>query len=181
MQAIKVNKRTLRSRPHAGGSSEGTCIPPGVPDESTDTFKTLCEGTVIKLGVPDEVQAKANDILDWGSENESGYSKEEVEVEWLYSDDMEEKKDDDDDDQSIDNEDNNDDERTTSDEEYDEYGAHDDEYVHDDVDEEMRNVDVAETGKDDEMIDAVKADVEKTKEEEKGDDEPAGIEVANAD
>nr|GEU49871.1 hypothetical protein [Tanacetum cinerariifolium] len=149
MQAIKNSKKPSRSQPHAGGSSEGTVITLGVPNESTNTFKTLSEGTSIKPRVPNEVQGDKKD------------------------DDEDE-----DDDRSIDIKDTNDDERI--DDEYAEYEAHDDEYVHDNVDEEMRNVEVAETREDDEMTDVTKAYVEKT-EEEKGDDEPAGNEVANAD
>ncbi|GJX94450.1 glycosyl transferase, family 14 protein, partial [Tanacetum coccineum] len=93
MQALKASRKSSRSQPHAGGSSEGTGTKPGVPDEEKGTSA-----------------AKADVILDWGSEEESEYSKEEnvkEEDDWIYSDDDEEKKDDVDDDKSIDLEETN--------------------------------------------------------------------------
>ncbi|GKB19332.1 hypothetical protein Tco_0853255 [Tanacetum coccineum] len=90
-----VFRKSSRSQPHARGSSEGTGIIPGVPDEPTVIFTTSSEGTSITPGVPDEVkvtsEAKADSTIDWGLENESGYSEEEniyedEKIDWLYSD-----------------------------------------------------------------------------------------------
>ncbi|GKC31566.1 hypothetical protein Tco_1038860 [Tanacetum coccineum] len=103
MQALKASRKSSRSQPHAGGSSEGTGTKPGVPNESTVILTTSSEGTGAKPGVPDKEkvtsEAKADVILDWGSEEESEYSEEEnvdEEIDWVYSDEDEEKKDDDD-------------------------------------------------------------------------------------
>ncbi|GKA20081.1 hypothetical protein Tco_0700070, partial [Tanacetum coccineum] len=97
-----------------------------------------------------------------GSEEESEYSEEEnvnEEIEWVSTNNKEEKNDDDDDDRSIDIAKMDDDEET------DDEFVHGDEYVHDDVDEEMKDVEVTETGKDDEEInDAENTDAKKTKE-----------------
>ncbi|GJS16051.1 zf-CCHC domain-containing protein [Tanacetum coccineum] len=87
---------------------------------------------------------KVDVILDWGSENENDYSKEEnvdEEIDWVYSNEEEEKKDDDDDDddKSINIEETGDEET-------------DDEFVR-----ESRNGD-------EEMTNTAKADAEKTKE-----------------
>ncbi|GKF86667.1 hypothetical protein Tco_0254494, partial [Tanacetum coccineum] len=94
-------------------------------------------------------EAKADSILDQGSEEESEYPEEETadeEVEWLYSDEEEDKKDNDEDDRSIDIE------KTDDGEETDDEFVHGDEYVHDDVDKEMKDVEVVVTGKDDQEI-----------------------------
>ncbi|GJV44256.1 retrovirus-related pol polyprotein from transposon TNT 1-94 [Tanacetum coccineum] len=55
---------------------------PGVPDESTVVSATSSEGTGTKLGVPDEekVTSEANVILEWESEQESKYSKEDQDM-----------------------------------------------------------------------------------------------------
>ncbi|GKF40526.1 hypothetical protein Tco_0120587, partial [Tanacetum coccineum] len=144
MQALKASRKSSRSQPHAGGSSEGTCVSPGVPNESTVILTTSSEGT----------------------EEESEYSEEETadeEVDWLYSDKVEEQKDDDEDDRSIDIEKTNDDEETN-----DKF-MHGEEYVQEDMDEEMKDAEVAHTGKDNEEItDAEKIEVTK------GDLEQAG-------
>ncbi|GJZ42368.1 reverse transcriptase, partial [Tanacetum coccineum] len=121
-------------------------------------FTTLSEGTGTKLGVPDEVKgsSKAKDI------------------EWLTTEEEEEKNDDDEDDRSIDIEKTNDDKET------DDEFVHGDEYVHDNVDEEMKDVEVADTRKDDEEItDAEKAKVEKTK-ELKGDNKKAKLPLTSS-
>ncbi|GKE11940.1 hypothetical protein Tco_1415491, partial [Tanacetum coccineum] len=130
IQAIKASKINTRSQLHTGDSSKGAGITLEVPDESTDKLTTSSEGAGITLEVPDEVKgsyvAKADTTIDWGSDDEN--------------DD-----DDDDDDRSIDIEETGDDERTTSYNEYAEYAALDDEYVHDDeyvlddVDNEMKD------------------------------------------
>ncbi|GKD28946.1 hypothetical protein Tco_1239724 [Tanacetum coccineum] len=150
MQALKASRKSSRSQPLTKGSSEGTDVSPGVPDESTVILTTSSEGT----------------------EEESEYPEEETadeEVEWLYSDEEEDKKDNDEDDRSIDIE------KTDDGEETDDEFVHGDEYVHDDVDKEMKDVEVVVTGKDDqEITDAEKAEVEKT-EEVKGDNKKAEL------
>ncbi|GKG14442.1 hypothetical protein Tco_0354042, partial [Tanacetum coccineum] len=78
MQAIKASKKVSKSQPHTEDSSKGA-------------------------GVLDEVKgistAKADTVIDWGSENESDRSDEtqvdEEEIEWVSSDEEEEKQDDD--------------------------------------------------------------------------------------
>ncbi|GKB11076.1 hypothetical protein Tco_0844999 [Tanacetum coccineum] len=88
---------------------------------------------------------KVDVILDWGSENENDYSKEEnvdEEIDWVYSNEEEEKKDDDDDD---------DDDKSINIEETGDEET-DDEFVR-----ESRNGD-------EEMTNTAKADAEKTKE-----------------
>ncbi|GKD55226.1 hypothetical protein Tco_1288613 [Tanacetum coccineum] len=140
MQALKASKKSSRSHSHIGGSSEGTGFIPGVPDESTVIIATSSEGT---------------------EENE--YSEEEnvdEEIAWVSTGEDEEKKEDDDvdDDKSVDIEE-------TGDEETDDGRVHGVEYVQDDVDEEMKDVKVADTGKGKEEIsDAAKAYAENTKE-----------------
>ncbi|GJX43850.1 hypothetical protein Tco_0260526 [Tanacetum coccineum] len=147
---------------------------------SQQSFLTSAsEGTGTKPGVPDEVkgasEAKANSSIDWGSKEENEYYKEEnvdEEIEWLNTDEEEEKKDDDDDDDddiSINIE------KTDDDEETDDEFVHGDEYVHDDMDKEMKDAEVADNGKDDQEInDAEKAEVKKTK-EVKGDNKKAKL------
>ncbi|GJZ15856.1 hypothetical protein Tco_0551533 [Tanacetum coccineum] len=145
MQALKASKKISRSQPHARGLSEGTGVSPGVPDESTLVLITLKE--------------------------ESKYYEEEnveEEIKLLTTNEDEEKKDDDEDNRSIDIEQTDDDEETA-----DEF-VHGDEYVHDNVNEEIKDAEVAKTGKDDEEItNAEKTDAEKTK-VTKGDLEQTG-------
>ncbi|GJU90843.1 hypothetical protein Tco_1303266 [Tanacetum coccineum] len=143
MQALKASRKSTRSQPHARGSSEGTGTKPGVPDESTVILKTLSDGTGAKPGIPDE---------------EKDTSEAKTDIDWVYSDEEEEKKDDDDDDKSIDIEE-------TGDEETDDEFVRGDEYVRDDVDKEIKDAEVAESGNSDEEITyTAKADAEKTKE-----------------
>ncbi|GJY28862.1 hypothetical protein Tco_0404629 [Tanacetum coccineum] len=115
----------------------------GVPDESTITHTTSSEGTSIKPGVLNEekvtFEAKDDVTLDWVSEQESQYSKEDqgddenIPLESTYKD--EEKKDDDDD------------------------KIHGDEQVNGDEDEEMTNAEDADTRNgDEEITDAAKAE-----------------------
>ncbi|GJY72169.1 retrovirus-related pol polyprotein from transposon TNT 1-94 [Tanacetum coccineum] len=156
------------------------------PDESTGIFTTSIKGTDTVPGVPYEIkgdsEAKADSAIDWCSENKSDYSEEEniddEEIEWVFTDEEEEKQDDqddDDDDRSIDIENINDDDEET----YDEY-VDDDDYMHIDVDEEMKDAEVAVTGKDDnEASDSVKADAKKT-EEVKGDNKKPGLPPTNS-
>nr|GEV60507.1 hypothetical protein [Tanacetum cinerariifolium] len=149
---------------------------------------TSSEGTGTKLGVLDEekVTSEANVILEWGSKQESEYSKEEDDdktIKWVDTEEEEEKKDDDDD-KSIDLE-LKDDEETDDkfihgeehvlddDEETDDEFVHGNEQVNDDEDEEMTNAEVEAFGNSDEEIsDAAKVDAEKN-EEVKDDDNKA--------
>ncbi|GKE22399.1 hypothetical protein Tco_1433911, partial [Tanacetum coccineum] len=154
-QKLKDSRKSSRSQPYAGGSSEGTGTKPGVLDESTFVFATLHERT-----------DQFND----------------EEIHWVSTDEDEEKKEDDDadDDKSIDleetdNEETNDefvhDEEYVQedDEETDDEFVHGDEHVHDNVVEEMTYAEDTKIGKDDEGI----TDAEKPK-VTKGDLEQAG-------
>nr|GEV28502.1 hypothetical protein [Tanacetum cinerariifolium] len=73
------------SQSHPGGSSKGTSTKPGVPNESIGILSTSSEGTGTKPGVLDEEKgtstAKADVILDWGSEEESEYYATKTNVE----------------------------------------------------------------------------------------------------
>nr|GEY20192.1 hypothetical protein [Tanacetum cinerariifolium] len=70
MQALNASKKLSRSQPHAGGSSEGTGVLPGVPDESTVILITSSEGTCTKSGVPDEEMKDAEDAENWKDDEE---------------------------------------------------------------------------------------------------------------
>nr|GEU43365.1 hypothetical protein [Tanacetum cinerariifolium] len=136
MKALKESKKTNRRQPGTGGSSEGTGVSPGVPNESTVVPATSNEGTDTKPGVP---------------------NKEKVDT------DEEEEKKDDDDDKSI-NLEQTDDEETNDefmyaeehvqddDEETNDESVKGDEYVNDDEDEEMTNAKVEEFENGDEEI-----------------------------
>ncbi|GJY78693.1 hypothetical protein Tco_0484494 [Tanacetum coccineum] len=102
--AVDINElpsKKVRNQQNTGpgtrGSSEGTGVSPGVPDE-------------------EKVTSKANVILEWGLEQESEYSEKDDDenIDWVDTDE-EEEKDDDDDDKSIDLE-KTDDEETVQDE-----------------------------------------------------------------
>ncbi|GJT11014.1 hypothetical protein Tco_0858056, partial [Tanacetum coccineum] len=164
MQALKESKKTSRRQPGTRNSNEGNCVSPRIPDESTVIPTTLSEGTGTKPGVPNEekVTSKEKVILEWGSEQESEYSKddqsENEEVNWIYSEEDDEKKDDVDDDKSINLE-------MTDDEETDDEFVHSVEQVNDDEDEDMTNAEVEESGNgDEENTDAAKTATGKTKE-----------------
>ncbi|GJU26108.1 hypothetical protein Tco_1164729 [Tanacetum coccineum] len=180
MQAPKASKNSIKSQPHAGGSSEGTGTKPTIPDESTVTPKTSSEGTGAKLRVPYEEKVtskvKADAILDWGSEQESEYSEEDDEnIVWVDTNEEEEKNDDDDD-KSIDLEKTDDEEPNDefvhseehvqdNNEEIDDESVHGDKQVNDDEDEEMTNAKDADTRNgDEEITNMTKADAEKTEE-----------------
>ncbi|GJS17632.1 hypothetical protein Tco_0412104 [Tanacetum coccineum] len=150
IQALKASKKSSRSQPHTGGLSEGIGVTPRVPDESTVILTTLSERIGTKPGVLDDVkrsfEAKGDSAIDWGLEEEK----------------------DDEDDRSIDIQ------KIDDDEETDDEFVHGDEYVHDDVDEEMKDVEVAKTGKDgEEITDAEKTNAKKS-EVTKGDLKQAG-------
>ncbi|GJU10997.1 hypothetical protein Tco_1133393 [Tanacetum coccineum] len=167
VQALKDSRKISRSQSLTGGSSEGTGVSPGVPNESTVIPATSSEGISTKPGVIDKEkvtsEAKTDVILDWGSEQESEYSGED-------QDD-----DDADDDKSInlektDNEETDDEFMHSEeyiqddDEETDDELVHGDEQVNDDEDEKMTNAEDADTGNSDEEInDAAKADAERQK------------------
>nr|GEV52286.1 retrovirus-related Pol polyprotein from transposon TNT 1-94 [Tanacetum cinerariifolium] len=147
MQALKAIRKISRIQSHNGGSNEGDSITPEVLDELTGISKS--------------------------PKNESNqYDKAQVdeeEIEWVSIDEEEEKQDDqdDDNDRSIDIEEIEDDD--DDDEKIDDEFVHVDEYVHHDVDENMKDAEYDETRKDNEEI----TDVEKT-EATKVDYEQAG-------
>ncbi|GJW82916.1 hypothetical protein Tco_0156061 [Tanacetum coccineum] len=80
MQALKESKKSSRRQPGTRGSNEGTGTIPGVFDESTVISATSSEGTGTKPGVPDEENDISEEqvILEWGSEQESEYSEEDL-------------------------------------------------------------------------------------------------------
>nr|GEU56464.1 hypothetical protein [Tanacetum cinerariifolium] len=154
---LELGKSISRTeaKPYTRGSSKGAGVTPEVLDESTCIFTTSSEGTGIKSWVPNKVkgsfEAKVDFAINWGSKNESDYFKEDTidkEIEWVSNDEEEEKQDDqeDDDDRIIDIEEATDDVKTN------------DEFMHDDMDEEMKGAEDDETGKEDEEI----TDAEKT-------------------
>ncbi|GJY13134.1 retrovirus-related pol polyprotein from transposon TNT 1-94 [Tanacetum coccineum] len=150
MQALKASRKSSRCQPLAGGSSEGTGTKPGVSDGSTIILTTSSEGTGTKPRVPDEekdtIKAKANVTLDWGSKNESDYSKEDQVDE--KSIDLEKTDDEETNDEFLQSEEyvQEDDEETK-----DEF-VRGDERVQDDADEEMSDAENTKTEKDDEGI-----------------------------
>ncbi|GJW44629.1 hypothetical protein Tco_0073428 [Tanacetum coccineum] len=171
IKALKESRKTSRRHPSTGGSSEGTCTIPRVPDESTVISATSHEGTGTKPGVPNEEKdiSKVNVILEWGSENESEHSNDSQ-----HNFDDEEKKDkygdadDKSDDHISDTQDTNDEDAEI---EYDEDGIYKYKiHVHKDVDVEMAEPKTVEreNKEKDVMTDAAKPDVEKSV-EEKGD------------
>ncbi|GKC21985.1 hypothetical protein Tco_1024135 [Tanacetum coccineum] len=110
------------------------------------------------------------EVLDESSDYSKEEKVDEKEIEWVSTNEEEEQQNDkgDDDDRNIDIKETDVDEKTN-----DEY-IHKDEYVHNDVDEEMTDAGVAETRKDDnEESDTAKENVEKT-EEVKGDNKKSG-------
>ncbi|GKC42141.1 hypothetical protein Tco_1059863, partial [Tanacetum coccineum] len=126
-----------------------------------------------KCMVDAEVFRKILDICPRVKGEEFTEVQGEEEVEWIDSNEDEEKKDDDDDDKSI-NLEKTDDEETndefvhsgeyvqTDDKETDDEFVQGDEQVNGDMDEEMTNAEVEDSGKGDaEMFDVAKADAEK--------------------
>ncbi|GKC36516.1 hypothetical protein Tco_1048900 [Tanacetum coccineum] len=145
------------------GSNEGTSTIPGVPNESTIIFATSSVGTGTKPGVPDEEKdITENIILEWGSEQESEYSKEDK-----LGDEEKDDKDD-----SADDEGNDyvRDDQDADDEDAETKFNEDDIYKYNirmrkDEDEEMLNAKVDDYDKgDEEVTDAAKVDAEKTSE-----------------
>ncbi|GJT38623.1 hypothetical protein Tco_0938488 [Tanacetum coccineum] len=149
------SKKTSRRQPGTCGSSEGTGVSPGVPDESIIIPATSSEGT------------------------ESEYSKEENDdetIEWVNTNKEKENKDEDDD-KSIDLEHTNNEETDDEfvhgeehvqddNEEMDDEFVHGDEQVNDDEDKEMTNAEVEESQNgDEEITDAAKVDAGKTEED----------------
>nr|GEU33093.1 ribonuclease H-like domain-containing protein [Tanacetum cinerariifolium] len=138
MQVLKASRKSSRSQPPTRGSSEGTGVSSGVPNESTVILTTLSEGTGTKPWVLDEekvtFEAKADVILDWGLEKESEYSEEESvddEIDWETDDEIE----------------------------------RGDEYVQENMDEEMKDAEVDDIGNgDEEITNTAKEDAEKTEE-----------------
>nr|GEZ16606.1 hypothetical protein [Tanacetum cinerariifolium] len=146
MQALKSKQKISKSQSHTRVSSEGAGVTPEVPDKSTSLSKSSSKGTGTVPRVLDEVkdasEAKADFAIYWCSEDESEYSEEAIvneEIEWVIV---------------IEN--------FNDDEEINYEFMHGDEYVHDDVDEEMKDAEDAKTRKDDkEITDAEKMDAKK--------------------
>nr|GEW86705.1 hypothetical protein [Tanacetum cinerariifolium] len=121
---------------------------PGVPDKSTVISATSSEGTGTKPGVPDKEKdiTKENVILEWGSKQESKYSKED----------------------NLDDEEKDDKEGDADDEDDETKSNKDDIYkykilVRKDGDEEMLNAKVKDFDKgDEEVTDAAKSYAKKT-------------------
>ncbi|GJZ02173.1 retrovirus-related pol polyprotein from transposon TNT 1-94 [Tanacetum coccineum] len=164
IKALKESRKTSRRQSGTRGSSERSGTIPGVPNESTVVFATSSKGTGTKSGVLNEgnVISKEKVILEWGSKQESKYSKEDQrddeEDDWIYYDKDDEKKDDPDDDKSIDID-------MTDDKEIKDEFVQGEEQVNNDEDEEMSNAEVEDSGKGDaEISDVAEADVKKTKE-----------------
>ncbi|GJY29487.1 hypothetical protein Tco_0405254 [Tanacetum coccineum] len=133
----------------------GANRPTGVLDESTVMLTTSSEGAGTKPGVPDEAKGTSEAKAD------------------VYFDEEEEKKDDDDDDKSIDIEE-------TNEEETDDDFVHGDEYVQENVDEEMKDAEVVDTWNgDEEITNTTKADAEKI-EEVKDDNKKAEIPLSSS-
>nr|GEY18622.1 hypothetical protein [Tanacetum cinerariifolium] len=145
MQALKANKKSIRSQPHAEGSRTGTKL--RVPDEKKVSF-----------------EAKADVTLDWGSKQESGYFEEDQDDDDANDDksiDLEKIDYKETDDEFVHSEENVQDD----DEETDDKLVHGDEQVNDDEDGEMTNAEEADTDNgDEEITNAAKADVEKVEE-----------------
>ncbi|GKB19543.1 hypothetical protein Tco_0853466 [Tanacetum coccineum] len=132
MQALKASKKSSRSQSLAGGSSEGTGVSPGVPDESTVIPAT-----------------SKSEYIEEDDDDEK--------IEWVDTDEEEEKNDDDDDksinlkktyDEFVHREEHVQDDDEETDDEF----VHGDEQVNDDEDEEMTNAKDAGTGYGDEDI-----------------------------
>ncbi|GKC53739.1 hypothetical protein Tco_1076484 [Tanacetum coccineum] len=164
MQALKESNKTSKRQLGIGGSSEGTSTMLGVPDESTIVSATSSEGTGTKPGVPGEEKdiTKENVILDWGSEQESEYSKED-QLDDQEKNDKEGDADDEGNDHISDTQDTNDedDEIESDEDEIYKYKIR----VRKDEDEEMLNAEVEYFGKGDAKVsDTDKTDAEKTEE-----------------
>ncbi|GJS51599.1 hypothetical protein Tco_0624961 [Tanacetum coccineum] len=163
MQALKESKKTSRRQPGTGGSNEGTGTIPGVPNESTVVSATSSEGTSTKPGVPDEDKdiTKEKVILEWGDEQDSEHSNDD-------NDDIE--KDDKDDDADEEGDDHVSDTQDPDDEDVETESDEDDIYkykirVRKDEDVEMKDAEVKEPDKGEEMVtNAAKEEAEKTSE-----------------
>ncbi|GJY66404.1 hypothetical protein Tco_0468642 [Tanacetum coccineum] len=84
MQAIKAIKQTLKSQTHAEGSSEGTGITPGDPDESTVIFTTSSKGT--ERGARDQDDDDDDDDDDKSIDIEKTDNEEETNDEFVHGD-----------------------------------------------------------------------------------------------
>ncbi|GJW22919.1 hypothetical protein Tco_0033541 [Tanacetum coccineum] len=160
MKALKESRKTRKRQPGTGGSNEGTGSKPGVPDESTIVFATSSEGTGAKPGVPDEEKVTTEEkvILEWGDEQDNKYSDDDNEnksIDLKLTDDEETE------DEFV----HRGEYVQTNDEESDDEFVQGEEQVHDDEDEEMPDVEVANSDKgNEEVTDAAKADAKKTSE-----------------
>nr|GEY67592.1 hypothetical protein [Tanacetum cinerariifolium] len=135
MPALKSKQKISKSQSHTRVSSEGAGVTPEVPDKSTSLSKSSSKGTGTVLRVPDEVKD--------ASEAKAGFA-----IDWCSEDESEYSK------EAIVNEE--------IEWEINYEFMHGDEYVHDNVDEEMKDAEDAKTRKDDkEITDAEKTDAKK--------------------
>ncbi|GJX02289.1 hypothetical protein Tco_0186202 [Tanacetum coccineum] len=173
IKALKESRRTNKRQPGTGGSDEGISSKPRVPNESKVVLATSDEGTGTKPWVLDEEKVnKEKVILEWGSEHESEYSKEDL-IDNEEKDDKDVDVDDKGDDHITDIQDDDDEDDETKSDEDDIY-----KYkicVRIDKDEEMKEFKVAEFEKgEEEITDAAKTVAEK-KEVEKDDPKKAEL------
>ncbi|GJR36732.1 hypothetical protein Tco_1212416 [Tanacetum coccineum] len=163
MQALKESKKTSRRQPCTRSSNEGTSSKPGVPDESTFVSTTSSEGTSAKPGVLDEDKdiTKEKIILEWGDEQDSEFFNDDNDD--VEKDDKDGDADDEGDDHASDTQDADDEDVET---ESDEDGIY--KYkirVRKDDDVEIKDVEVEGSDKgNEEIIDAIKEEAEKTSE-----------------
>ncbi|GJU74608.1 retrovirus-related pol polyprotein from transposon TNT 1-94 [Tanacetum coccineum] len=193
MKALKESKKTSKRQLSTRGSSEGTGVSLGVPNESTVIPATLSEpssegptnyGTKTK-GFPMRKKSLLKPMLylirdlnkrEYSDDDDDDDDDNDDDDDDEDDDDNDDDDDDDNDDKSIDLE-KTDDEKTddefvhrdgyvqTDDEETEDEFVQGDEQVNDDEDEGMTNAEDADTGNGDEEIsNAAKADAEKTKE-----------------
>nr|GEV40847.1 hypothetical protein [Tanacetum cinerariifolium] len=145
-------RRSTRRRPSSIEFRDTSSVSKKKSPDQSQKLKGIQTMTTEEQLATDTMQAlKASKKLS--RKKESEYSEENVdeEIEWLITNEQEEEKDDNEDDKSIDIE--------KTDDEF----VHGDEYVHANVEERMKDVEVAETRKDDEEItDEEKTNAEKT-------------------
>ncbi|GJV70867.1 hypothetical protein Tco_1490862 [Tanacetum coccineum] len=151
MQALKASCKSRISQSLNGGSSEGTGVSPGVPDESTVIPTTSSKGTESEYFEDDE--EKKDDADDDKSIDLEKTDDEETDNEFVHSKEYVQ----------------------DDDEETDDEFVHSDENVDDDEDEEMNDVDVAETRKGDEEITDIAKEVAKKTKEVKDDNKKAEL------
>nr|GEW24137.1 hypothetical protein [Tanacetum cinerariifolium] len=89
IQALKESKKTNRRQPGTGGSSEGTGVSPGVPNESIVIPATSSEGTGTKPGVLDEEKVDTNEEEEKNDDDDTSINlkhinDEEIDDEFVH-------------------------------------------------------------------------------------------------